>query len=80
MEKRIPQPLKEKDTFSVAEFARHLPCSVRQAYVLVDKGLSDGGVDSFRVGERNGIRIPKEELPRFRASRRVEDLNNGATS
>jgi excisionase family DNA binding protein len=77
MERPINRVFKEKDTFTVAEFARRLPCSIRHAYRLVDMGKSNGGVDAYKVGERQGIRIPKAELTRFLDSRLVENLNNG---
>jgi len=80
MEKQVKRIFKEQDTYTASEFARRLPCSVRQAYILVDRGRSNGGVDSFRVGDRNGIRIPKTELERFRSDRMVENLNNGVAS
>jgi len=77
MERQVKRIFREKDTYSAAEFARRLPCSVRQAYRLVDMGRSNGGIDSFRIGDRQGIRIPKAEVERFREARCSETLNNG---
>ncbi len=62
---------------SVSQFSRQLPCSVRHAYVLVERGSGNGGVKAYRFGGRRGIKIPKDEVGRFRDSRLVEDLNHG---
>ena len=47
---------------TVSQFARQLPCSVRYAYALVERGLANGGVKAYRMGNRLGIKIPKEEV------------------
>lgn len=64
---------KEKNMLTVQEFARLLPCSVRHAYNLVERGRDNGGILAYRFGDRNGIRIPQSEADRFRSSRVVSE-------
>ncbi len=79
IEAKPRQIFKEEDMLTVIQFARKLPCSVRQVYRLVEQGQANGGVKAYRYGEKKGIKIHKTEVERYRQTRIVEELNLGDT-
>lgn len=65
---------KRGDMVTVPVFARAIGVSRSYAYQLVDMGQAGGGVLAFRFGRSRGLRIPKDEIERFRKSRMVEEV------
>lgn len=59
----------KKEMISVENFARRVGISRSLAYQLVNKGLSEGGIHSYRFGEKRAIRVPATEVQRFTESR-----------
>lgn len=72
----MPQPkvFRTEDMLTVPQFAKAIGMSRRFVYLLVEKGPTAGGVTAFRYGEKKGLQIPKEELHRYRESRRVIEV------
>ncbi len=67
-------PLKiyrRQDMLTVAQFAKAIGMSRRCAYTLVERGPDEGGVLAFRFGIKKCLRIPVEELERYKADRQV---------
>lgn len=64
---------KREEMVTVAVFARAIGVSRRQAYNYVEWGPGNGGVLAFRFGRERALRIPREEIERFKQSRRVEE-------
>lgn len=72
-EQTAKKVFRKEDLISVPEFARKIGVSRRQAYNYVDWGPHNGGVLAFRFGRTRALRIPIEEVERFKTSRRVEE-------
>lgn len=62
-----PKIFRRQDMLTVAQFAKILGIGRRTAYTLVERGVSEGGVLAFRFGEKKGLRIPVEEVERYKA-------------
>lgn len=58
---------------TVAQFAKAIGISRRFAYNLVERGPEEGGILAFRFGVQKCLRIPQEEVERYKAFRRVEN-------
>lgn len=73
-ETSAPKAFKKEDMVTVPAFARAIGVSRRQAYNYVEWGPKNGGVLAFRFGRERALRIPKDEIERFRKSRVVEEV------
>lgn len=70
-EMNVKRVFKREELVTVAAFAKAIGVSRRQGYNLVDLGPSNGGVVAFRFGRERALRIPREEIERFKESCRV---------
>jgi len=66
-----PKIFRRQDMLTVAEFAKAIGMSRSFAYQLVERGPLEGGVVAFRFGYEKGLRIPGEEIERYKAARQV---------
>lgn len=70
----MSQPLvfRKQDLLTVRQVADRLSVSHRYIYQLIERGPSHGGLMAFRFGNRRGLRIPCQDVERFKQQSRVD--------